>query len=216
MRCLNRLTTPALALLAAAATSCATQEVQPTATLTFEEHTLRMPLTVQPNGTVSLTETPPLVGRIDLAPILQAEGLHTGGARPMVVQVMVHYGRFYVVGDGFRSIWEITPQPGATTASYRPIPIPADAGAANQAGRAEAHGGAATRAEPTAHAAPAAHADPAAHAAAAASPASAARPVKDARLSLYGPALSSCLRLDRANGPPVFITPSGEAANACP
>jgi hypothetical protein len=177
-----------LVFFAALASSCATVPEAPP-TLTFEEHTLRIPLTVQANGSVSLAESPPLIGRIDLAPILQVEGVHAGAKTKLVVQLMVHYGRFYVVADGFRSIWEITPQPGLSTASYRPIPIVADAGAQPGTGaKAEV----AARTE------------------------SGARPVKDPRLSLFGSSRSSCVRLDRANGPPVFITSKGEPANACP
>ena len=161
---------PGLLLLAAIVCGCATApKAQPT--LTFEEHTLRIPLTVQANGSVSLAESPPLIGRIDLSPILQAEGVHADARTKPIVQLMVHYGRFYLVADGFLSVWEITPRPGSATASYRAIPIAAGAGA---------------------------------------------RPVRDARLSRYGSSRSSCLRLDRANGPPIFITPKGEAADACP
>jgi hypothetical protein len=183
-----------LVLLAALVSGCATAPAAPP-TLAFEEHTLRIPLTVQANGSVSLAESPPLIGRIDLAPILQAEGVRAGAVPKPVVQLVVHFGRFYVVADGFRSIWEITPQPGLTTASYRPIPIVADAGAQPGTGT---KAGAAAKAEVPAKTG------------------SGARPVRDPRLSRYGSARSSCVRLDRANGPPVFITPKGEAANACP
>jgi hypothetical protein len=165
-RCLLSLV---LAPLLALANGCATTKPQPT--LSFEEHTLRIPLTVQANGSVSLAQSPPLVGRIDLSPILQAEGISAGAKPRAAVQMMVNYGRFYLVGEGFRSIWEITPQPGSSSASYRPIAVVADSGA---------------------------------------------KPVRDPRLSRYGSSQSSCLRLDRTNGPPLFITPKGEAANDCP
>src|SRR5262245_66576401 len=112
-----------------------------------------------------LAERPPLVGRIDLSPILNAEGVQPGTRTRAKVQLMMHYGRLYVVADAFRSIWEITPHPGSTTASYRPIPVVRDTHEA---------------------------------------------PLKDVRLSRYGSARSSCLRLDRAAGRPVFITPGGE------
>jgi hypothetical protein len=187
-------------LLAALASGCATAP-QPPPTLTFEEHTLRIPLTVQANGSVSLAESPPLIGRIDLSPILQAEGVHAGAGTRRVVQLLVHYGRFYVVADGFRSIWEITPQPGLATASYRPIPIAAEDGARPGSGAKSGTGtqpGTGAKAE------------------VAASTASGARPMRDPRLSQYGSSSSSCVRLDRANGPPVYITPKGEAANDCP
>jgi len=36
------------------------------------------------------------------------------------VQVLVNYGRYYVVSEGFRAVWEITPRPGTSGASYRP------------------------------------------------------------------------------------------------
>jgi len=158
-----------LAPLLALTFGCATTETQPT--LSFEEHTLRIPLTVQANGSVSLAESPPLIGRIDLSPILRAEGISAAARTRPAVQMMVNYGRFYLVGEGFRSVWEITPQPGSSSASYRPIAVVADV---------------------------------------------AAKPVRDPRLSRYGSSQSSCLRLDRTNGPPLFITPKGEAANACP
>jgi len=40
--------------------------------------------------------------------------------------------------------------------------------------------------------------------------------MKDVRLSPYGSTRSSCLRLDRASGNPVFITSQGEARDDCP
>jgi hypothetical protein len=40
--------------------------------------------------------------------------------------------------------------------------------------------------------------------------------LKDVRLSRYGSSEASCLRLDRAGGRPVFITPKGEARDECP
>jgi len=158
-----------LLLLGAAGSSCATQSVGPT--LTLEQHSLRIPLTLEEDGTVMLAERPPLVGRIDLSPILKAEGAQPGAGTRSTVQLMMHYGRLYVVADAFRAIWEITPQPGTTTASYRPIPVVRDIGQ---------------------------------------------EPMKDVRLSRYGSARSSCLRLDRAGGGPVFITSSGDARDDCP
>ena len=123
------------------------------------------------DGTVVLAERPPLVGRIDLSPILKAEGVLPGATTRATVQLMMHYGRLYVVADAFRAIWEITPQPGTTTASYRPIPVVRETGQ---------------------------------------------DPMKDVRLSRYGSARSSCLRLDRAGGRPVFITSKGDARDDCP
>jgi hypothetical protein len=170
--------------LAATATACATTGLRTSPSsgeLNFEEHTLRIPLTVQADGTISLAQSPPLVGRIDLSPILESEGIRTNPAKATVVQLMVHYGRFYVVADGFRSVWEITPRPGATRASYRPIPIAVDPAVQPVGSK----------------------------------PGSGCKPLKGARLSLFGSDRSSCVRLDRANGPPVFITSEAEVANAC-
>jgi len=166
-RCVSQMSL--LLLAAVAASSCATQSVEQT--LTLEEHSLRIPLTLEADGTVMLAERPPLVGRIDLSPILKAEGVQPGASMRATVQLMMHYGRLYVVADAFRAIWEITPQPGTTRASYRPIPVVRDAGQ---------------------------------------------DPMKDVRLSRYGSARSSCLRLDRAGGGPVFITSNGEARDDCP
>jgi len=121
-------TQPVLALLIAAATlSCATPPaVQPT--LMLEQHSLRIPLTLEADGTVLLAERPPLIGRLDLSPILRAEGVNPGVPPNGKVQLMMHYGRLYVVGDSFHALWEITPQPGSTTASFRPIPVVRESG----------------------------------------------------------------------------------------
>ena len=158
-----------LLLVTAAGSSCATQSVEQT--LTLEQHSLRIPLTLEADGTVMLAESPPLVGRIDLSPILKAEGVQPGARTRATVQVMMNYGRLYVVADAFRAIWEITPQPGTTTASYRPIPVVRDPGQ---------------------------------------------EPMKNVRLSRYGSARSSCLRLDHAGESPVFITAKGEIRDDCP
>jgi len=123
-RCVSRISL--LLLLAAAGSSCATQSVEQT--LTLEQHSLRIPLTLEADGTVMLAERPPLVGRIDLSPILKAEGVLPGARTRANVQLMMHYGRLYVVADAFRAIWEITPRPGTTMGSYRPIPVVQDAG----------------------------------------------------------------------------------------
>jgi hypothetical protein len=108
-------------LIAIAALSCATPAVQPT--LMLEQHSLRIPLTIEADGTVLLAERPPLIGRIDLSPILRAEGIEPGTPAKSTVQIMMHYGRLYVVADSFRAIWEITPRPGTTAASFRSIPV---------------------------------------------------------------------------------------------
>jgi len=114
------LRTGCLCALLAAGVCCATPAARPT--LTFEQHSLRIPLAVGSDGTVSLAERPPLIGRLDLSEILRTEGIRPGAAAT-TVQLMLHYGRIYVVGDAFRSVWEITPQPGTCRASYRPIPV---------------------------------------------------------------------------------------------
>ena len=161
-----------IALLIAAATlRCAsTTGAEKGPTLTWEQHTLRIPLTVEAQGTVSFAERPPLLGRLDLSPILVAEGIKPGKPA-LTAQAMMHYGRLYIVANRFRSIWEVTPRPGTAQASYRPIHVLPEAGP----GR-----------------------------------------LKDVRLSRYGSSRSSCLRLDRSEGPPVFITPEGEAHDDCP
>lgn len=156
-------------LMAAAVPSCVTPGAQPT--LTLEQHSLRIPLTVEADGAVLLAERPPLIGRIDLSPILRAEGVQAGMPAKATVQLMMHYGRLYVVADAFRAIWEITPQPGTTAASFRPIPVVRGSGQES---------------------------------------------MQDVRLSRYGSSQSSCLRLDRAGGTPVFITPKGEVRDDCP
>ena len=157
-----------LLLAAAVASACATVESQPT--LTLEQHTLRIPLKVGANGSVSLAEQPPLTGRMNLTPILEAEGFDASPSS-VTVQVMMYYGRFYVVADGFHSLWEITPRPGTSTASYRRIPIAPD---------------------------------------------TADSVLKGSRLSRYGSSRSSCLRLDRKDSTPLFISSRGEVSRVCP
>ena len=111
--------------LIAAGTSCVPVVHRPT--LTLEQHTLRMPLTVKADGSVSFAERPPLTGHLDLSPVLAAEGKKGTSAPVGAVQVMMYYGRFYVVGEGFRRVWELTPLPGTSTATYRAIPLPGKA-----------------------------------------------------------------------------------------
>ncbi|HET8946891.1 MAG TPA: hypothetical protein VFQ07_07900 [Candidatus Polarisedimenticolia bacterium] len=166
-------------LVAATALSCATGGAPgptggaphpastPISTLTYEQNTLRIPIRIEPSGQASFAEKPPLSGKIDLAPIVRAEGL---AGKTVAAQAMLHYGRLYVVADDFRAVWEITPRPGSSIAGYRSIPVPR----LTAAGR-----------------------------------------LKDARLSRYGPPSSSCVRLDHAGGV-LFITPDGEARDACP
>lgn len=95
--------------------------------LPFEEHTLRLQPALEADGSVSLARYQPLAGKIGLRPILEAEGLWPASPR-MKVQILVNYGRFYVAGDGFRSIWEISPSAGASGAAYRPVILLAKAG----------------------------------------------------------------------------------------
>jgi len=49
-------------------------------------------------------------------------------SRKATIQLMMHYGRLYVRGGLVRAVWEITPQPGTTTATFRPIPVVRGAG----------------------------------------------------------------------------------------
>lgn len=160
-----------LFVIAAGLMGCATSTPPASGSLTFEQNSLRIPLTVGADGSVSLADYPPLIGRLDLSPILQAESVRLRPSSPVGVQIMLHYGRVYVVSVAFRSVWEITPTPGTTSATFRPILLVRR-------------------------------------------PAAAA--VKDLRLSRFGSARASCLRLDRAGAVPVFITPNGEVRDACP
>jgi hypothetical protein len=168
----HRDATAGILLLAAVAVACAGLACATTATaptLTCEMQTLRMPLRIDGNGTASFAAFPPLTGRLDLTPILVAERMPAG--EPLAAQAMLHYGRLYLVAEGFRSVWEITPSPGSATAAYRAVADP--------------------RGAPSSR-------------------------FKEVRLSRYGSPDASCLRLDRAGGKPMFITPKGEARDACP
>jgi hypothetical protein len=156
-------------LLALATASACAKPIQ-RATLTLEQHSLRMQLHVGKDGTIQLAEQPPLTGRVDISPILQAEGIPLA-KRPATVQGMIHYGRLYLVADGFHALWEITPHPGSTAALYRAVPI--------SKGQ--------TRAA-----------------------------LRNVRLSRYGSSGSSCLRIDRPEADPVFLTARGTLAHDCP
>jgi hypothetical protein len=158
-----------LVLAAAALLSCASATPPPT--LLLEQHTLRMPLTVKPNGSVSFAERPPLTGHIDLSPVFAAEGKGAASSPGTSVQVMMFYGRFYVVADGFHSLWELTPVPGTSTASYRSISLVPESGR---------------------------------------------KTIQGVRLSRYGSSQSSCLRIDRKDSDPLFITRKGQVSGACP
>jgi hypothetical protein len=137
----------------------------------LEQHSLRIPLTVHADGTISLAQEPPFTGRIDLTPILAAEGMPALSATTRSVQLMMHYGRFYIVSDGFHALWELTPQPGTSTARYRSIAL---------------------------------------------DPGPSPTPLRGVRLSRYGGSDASCLRVDRKDFPPRFITAKGEVLSACP
>lgn len=102
--------------------------VAPPPSLTgVEFHSLRLPATLGATGEVELGAHPPLAGRLLLAPILQEEGLEPTATEGRPVQLVVHYGRFYVALDGFHAVWELEPLPGSEHATYRPIRI-VDAG----------------------------------------------------------------------------------------
>jgi hypothetical protein len=99
-----------------------TEEETPTrtgdapATLTIDQGSFRMSMDVGPDGSIDLSEHTPLVGRIDVGPILDAEDRNVS-----TVQVLLHEGRYYIAADGFRNLWEVTPTPGTTVATFRPI-----------------------------------------------------------------------------------------------
>jgi len=99
----------------------------PSSSLPFEQHTLRIQLTLDGDGFAALAQYQPLTGRIGLKPILEAEGMWPSPSRKTTVQLLVNYGRFYVVAEGFRAVWEITPKPGTSGATYRPAVTLAEA-----------------------------------------------------------------------------------------
>src|SRR5580765_2987141 len=139
--------------------------------LPFEQHTLRVQLVLDGDGFAALVQYQPLAGRIGLRPILEAEGMWPSPSPKTTVQLLVNYGRFYVVAEGFRAVWEITPTPGASGAAYRPAARLAEAQAPAPRG---------------------------------------------VRLSRYGASGSSCLRIDRADGPTVYVTAEGKVDDRCP
>ena len=114
-----RLRAGLLLLLVASFPGCARSVLSPSS-LQFEQHTLRVELALDRDGSAALAQYQPLVGRIDLRPILEAEGMWPSPRAGMTVQILVNYGRYYVVSEGFRTVWEITPKPGTSGASYRP------------------------------------------------------------------------------------------------
>ena len=64
-----------------------------------------------------------LVGRLDLKPIFESEGFSRVPGTTKNLQMLIHFGRFYVTGDGFRSVWEVSPNLGVASGEYRAIPI---------------------------------------------------------------------------------------------
>ena len=91
----------------------------PNATLFLDQSSFRMTLPVDRGGTVHLSDQAPFQGRLDAAPILKSERSRAG-----TLQVMLHLGRFYILGEGFGHLWEVAPVGGTRTASYRPITLP--------------------------------------------------------------------------------------------
>ena len=91
----------------------------PAPTLLLDQASFRMVLPVDPNGLVRLTDQAPLLGTFDASPLLKAEGRSTES-----VQVILHLGILYLTADGFRNLWEVTPQQGTRRATYRPIRLP--------------------------------------------------------------------------------------------
>ena len=87
-------------------------------TLTLNQGSFQMTLTVGADGSILLAEHTPLSGRIEIAPILDAEGQAVD-----TVQLLLHEGRYYITSDGFKNLWEVSPRPGGTLATYRPIPV---------------------------------------------------------------------------------------------
>ncbi len=104
-----------------ALSGCAHMGVKPV--LSLEHHTQRIPLTVDGAGLAQLTDHQPLVGSLDLKPIFALEGFPEVPETTKNLQMLIHFGRFYVTGDGFRSVWEVSPNFGVATGEYRPIPI---------------------------------------------------------------------------------------------
>jgi hypothetical protein len=145
--------------------------VNTTPSLALEQHSLQIPLTTDTQGMARWQERPPMVGTIDMKPILAAEEIPTGSPDPENLQLLVHYSRFYLAADGFRAVWEISPEPGSSSATYRAIPIVLE---------------------------------------------SSSPPLREVRLSRFGPPNASCVRVDRADGEPVFIDAQGDAQPFCP
>jgi hypothetical protein len=87
--------------------------------LRVEQGSFRMTKEIDADGSISLTENTQLLGSIEGGAILEAEGQDVS-----TVQVLFHEGRYYIVADGFRNLWQVTPEPGTGWATYRPITLP--------------------------------------------------------------------------------------------
>lgn len=109
-----------LVLLTGCASRGSVQNTEPQ--LELEQGSFRMMTVVEPDGTVSLARNAPLLGRLEIAPIIEAEGTAVAN-----VQIMVHRGRYYITADEFLNIWEVSPSPGETQAVYRPIAVSGEA-----------------------------------------------------------------------------------------
>ena len=133
----------------------------PDATLYLDQSSFRMVLPVDPGGTIHLSDQAPFQGRLDAGPILKAER-----SRVRRLQLMLHLGRFYIMGEGFGHLWEVAPVAGTSTASYRSITLPPGS-------------------------------------------------FPKARLSRYGTAGRTCLRLDSEATPPWFLTADGTLHERC-
>ncbi|MGH9868544.1 MAG: hypothetical protein ACREAA_10325 [Candidatus Polarisedimenticolia bacterium] len=133
----------------------------PDATLSLDQSSFRMVLAVGPGGTIHLSDQAPFQGRLDAGPILRAER-----SRVEKLQLMLHLGRFYIIGEGFGHLWEVAPVAGTRTASYRSIALPRGS-------------------------------------------------LARARMSRYGAADRTCLRLDAEASPPWFLTADGTFHERC-
>lgn len=87
--------------------------------LTFDHGTYAIRMHVDPMGFIHLSDHPPLMGRLEIGPILKDEI-----AAPESVLVMLNQGTLYLAGDGFANLWEVRQGPEPETALYRGIPIP--------------------------------------------------------------------------------------------
>src|SRR5262245_23619139 len=80
-------------------------------TLLLDQSSFRMILPVDRGGTIHLSDQAPFQGRLDASPILRKER-----SRVETLQVMLHLGRLYIMGEGFDHLWEVSPVGGTRTA----------------------------------------------------------------------------------------------------